>query len=82
MEQVAVTYRGPSGTYSIEHDGDWFEFDAGRSLTVPDALAEHLLDVSGHTFELDDEIGTDEGFVKDALDTGNGSGGLTGSTQP
>jgi len=55
MDHVKVTYRGPSGTYSVEQDGEWFEFQVGKELVVPDDLAEQLLDVEGHDFELGDE---------------------------
>jgi pyruvate dehydrogenase E2 component (dihydrolipoamide acetyltransferase) len=47
---VEVTYQGPSSTYTVEHDGDWYDLQRGIGTAVPAALAEELADVEGHDF--------------------------------
>lgn len=89
MEFVTVTYRGPSGCYSVEHEGKWYEFVAGRALAVPETLAERLLDVEGHTYLIGDEVevatvenqqGTESlSIITDAGGSGSGSGEGSGS---
>lgn len=84
MEQVSVTYSGPSAAYSVEYDGEWFEFERGRELVVPERLAERLLDVRGHTFEVGDEVevegvANEQGTERFSLITDSGSGSGSGS---
>ncbi len=47
---VEITYNGPSSSYTVEHDGDWYPLLRGVGTAVPAALAEELADVEGHDF--------------------------------
>lgn len=79
MECVEVFYRGPSRAYSAEHDGQWYEFARGLPLVVPESLAERLLDVPGHTFEIGDEVEASAPAPSEELASGSGSGEGSGS---
>lgn len=74
VEFVAVTYEGPSRSYSTEHEGEWYEFAKGAPISTPEPLAERLLDVPGHDFEVGDEVEKAERFLEEILDSGSGSG--------
>jgi hypothetical protein len=76
--KVEVTYHGPSGCYSAECDGEWFELIKGTPLNIPEPLAESLLDVEGHTFTIGDEVPVETPdpvpTTPLAADSGSGSG--------
>jgi hypothetical protein len=56
MSEIVITYEGPAGVYRVpDFKGIEYEFIAGTPRTVPDALAERLLDKEDHDFQLGDK---------------------------